>query len=96
MEIQYWDSCDNKRDQDVALNARLAGIFTRLDKIATITDKNMVDLITSDIDATRIMKHRRQKNKRRIENKGRVPLLSEDESMHDDDEYSNQDDKDHR
>lgn len=63
-----------EKRQDVALNARLAGVFTRLDSVASITDRNMVELISAEIDAPKWMKYKRGKNKRRTETKGALIL----------------------
>lgn len=62
------EALENRKD--VSLNARLAGIFSRLDKVASITEKNMVELVAADIDADRSIKNKRLKEAEWWEKKG--------------------------
>ena len=69
-----------ENQQDVALNARLAGIFSRLDKIASITDKSLLHLVTAEIDVDSKLKNKRRRQERALaENKS-----EEDEDLTDD------------
>ena len=52
---------------DLKLNARLAGIFSKLDKIASITDQSMMQLVTAEIDANSSIKSKRRWQARKIE-----------------------------
>ena len=81
--------------KDVSLNARLAGIFTRLDSVASITDRNMVDLITSEIDATNAVKNRRLRMTSMMEKKG-ASFIKDGDSTELDDDEDLQDDRKHR
>jgi hypothetical protein len=58
-----------------ALKVRLASIFSRLDKIASISELSLVEAVAGDIDCTKSMKYRREKNWQRIQvSKGNVRL----------------------
>ena len=47
--------------KDAALNARLGGVFSRLDKIASITDQSIDNLVTAEIDISSFEKARKLK-----------------------------------
>ena len=52
---------------DLKLNARLAGVFSKLDKIASITEQSMIQIVTADIDANSQLKYKRRGQERRLE-----------------------------
>jgi hypothetical protein len=54
---------DVEKSEDKILQVRLASIFNRLDKVASISEKNLMDTVASPIDVTRGMKYKREKNK---------------------------------
>ena len=67
--------------KDVSLNARLAGIFSRLDKVASITDKKMLHLVTAEIDADNAMKYKRRRQAKYLEDKFSIkddPTIDDD------------------
>lgn len=80
--------------KDVSLNARLAGIFSRLDKVASITEKNMVELVTADIDADRSIKNKRLKEAQWWEKNG--PGMKESISTAEIEDNELLDDRHHR
>ena len=81
--------------KDVKLNARLAGVFSRLDKVASITDRNMVDLVAAEIDATSREKSRLSKEAKYLEKIYLTKGSTNESEMLADDEYSLKD-KQHR
>lgn len=50
-----------------ALKVRLASVFSRLDRVATISDLSLFDAVAADIDCTKGMKYRREKNWQRLQ-----------------------------
>ena len=69
-----------ENQQDVSLNARLAGIFSRLDKIASITDKSLLHLVTAEIDVDSRLRNKRRRQERALAEK----QSEEDEDISDD------------
>ena len=52
---------------DLKLNARLAGVFSKLDKIASITEQSIIQIVTAEIDANSPLKYRRRRQESRLE-----------------------------
>ncbi len=53
--------------KDKSLMVRLASLFSKLDRVASISEKNLYETITSPIDSTKKMRHQRKKYRLRME-----------------------------
>ena len=49
------------------MNARLAGVFSKLDKIASITEQSIIQIVTAEIDANSSLKYKRRGQGNRLE-----------------------------
>ena len=69
------EAVENSGDPNLQL--RLSKLFKKMDTVAAISNKTLLDVVTETIDITKDMKYHRQKNRLLLTQKVRVKLVKE-------------------
>ena len=69
------EAVENSGDPNLQL--RLSKLYKKMDTVAAISNKTLLDVVTETIDITKDMKYHRQKNRLMLTQKVRVKLVKE-------------------